>query len=125
MTCQNASLKPIPIPDEKGVIDFTIKPIALEQDEIAKVSDYKFKPIEETDDQDRFSTWEKKLLDLSTGNKLVNFKANKDRSNICDLPGMEGNDFFNYLRDNQNQSFKIRLLDSLMKNSNGERSKSD
>jgi superfamily I DNA and/or RNA helicase len=125
LTCQNASLKPIPIPDEKGTVDFSIKPIALEKDEITKISDYKFKPIEDSDDQDRFSTWEKKLLDLSTGNKLVNFKANKDQSNICELPGLEGNDFFNYLRDNQNQSFKIRLLDSLMKNSNGERSKSD
>lgn len=97
---QQSVFKPIPIANQEGEVDFKIPFVQLQPEEIEDMHEYQGTPIPENDVNDRFSTWEKKLLDLSGSNKLVSFRFNKDGSNFCLLvpPSGKGKDLFEFLK---------------------------
>ena len=105
---QVSYFKPIPIENEEGNIDFTIPSVKLKEEEINDLNKYQGTPISDTDVNDRFSTWEKKLLDLSTSNKLVNFRFAKDHSNYSQIipPNGNGKEIFEFLK-RKNGSFSL------------------
>ena len=98
---QQSFFKPIPIPTEDGYIDFTLPILEMREEERLDIQEYQGSPIPESDTDDRFSTWEKKLLDLSTANKLVNFKFAKDSSNYALVipPHGKGKELFDFLKE--------------------------
>ncbi len=97
---QQSLFKPIPIENKDGVIDFTIPVATLRKEEMEEINEYQGTPISDTETQDRFSTWEKKLLDLTSANKLVNFRFAKNGSNhaIVIPPNGKGKDVFEFLK---------------------------
>lgn len=98
---QCSFFKPIPIADDSGTIDFSIPKFPLRDVELEDITKFQGTPIPESDYSDRFSTWEKKLLDLSTANRLVNFRFTKDRSNYCQVipPHGKGKGIFEFLKE--------------------------
>ncbi len=121
--CQKTYYKPLPMPKEGGEVDYSISPAKLNEEELEEIKDYAFNPILDNEDKDRFSTWEKKLLDLNVGNRLVNFKANAD--NHCPLAIPSGVEFYDFLRNNTKGSFKLKCLDYLLTDDAGRVSKLD
>ncbi len=109
--CHTGAYKPLPVPkDEEANIDFTIEPTAISETALTSIRDYQFRPINSGEEQNRFTTWEKKLLDLSAGNKLVNFKFAKGNSNCIMFPKQDGKALYDYLRFSEKNNFKIRFL---------------
>lgn len=121
--CQKTYYKPLPIPKEGAEVDYSIFPAKLNEEELEEIKDYAFNPIYGNEDKDRFSTWEKKLLDLNATNRLVNFKANVD--NHCPLAIPSGEEFYDFLRSNSKGSFKLKCLDYLLSDDAGKVSKLD
>ena len=121
--CQRTYYKPLPMPKEGGEVDYSISPAALDEKELEEIKDYVFNPVTEREDKDRFSTWEKKLLDLNASNRLVNFRSNGD--NHCPLAIPSGEEFYDFLRSNSKGSFKLRCLDNLMTDESGKMTKLD
>ena len=122
---QNSYFKPIPIANEEGNIDFTIPVAKLKEEEINDLNEYQGKPIPDSDSNDRFSTWEKKLLDLSTANKLVNFRFSKDHSNYSLIipPNGKGKEIFEFLK-HKDGSFSIGNFSTYMvNNEDGQKTK--
>lgn len=97
---QQSLFKPIPIENKDGVIDFTIPVATLRKEEMEEINEYQGTPISDIETQDRFSTWEKKLLDLTSANKLVNFRFAKNGSNHVMVipPNGKGKDVFEFLK---------------------------
>lgn len=118
--CQKSFFQPIPIKNEEGKIDFNIRPKELEKEAIDEIRDTQFREIEAEEDHDRFSTWEKKLLDLTPMNRLVNFNV-RNGDNACVIIGFTADKLYEYLKDcsEQRKQVKIRLLTPDFMKSNG------
>ena len=70
--------RPIPEPDTDN-IESEIKATKINGD-ISPVENIQYIEINKTEDKDRFTFWEKKLLDLTEANVLVNFNPNSNNS---------------------------------------------
>lgn len=77
---QRSYFKPIPIPEENGTVDLSIKPVELSSGGNIDIDPESFNAIEGDEDPNRFITWQKKLLELSTKNRLVNFSHRARKS---------------------------------------------
>ncbi|MCR5490777.1 MAG: DUF4011 domain-containing protein [Bacilli bacterium] len=108
--CHNGAYKPIPVAKEDASIDFDIEPAKISEVALTSIRDYQFRPINSGEEQNRFVTWEKKLLDLSASNKLVNFKIAKNSANCISMPKQDGKSVYDYLRFSDKGSFKIRFI---------------
>lgn len=108
--CHTGAYKPIPVQKEEGgAIEFDIKPTNISEEALTSIRDYQFRPINSGEEQNRFVTWEKKLLDLTAANKLVNFKFAKGNSNCITFPSQDGKALYDYLRFADKGLFKIRF----------------
>lgn len=117
---QQSFFKPVPIENGDGKIDFTIPVSPLRKEEIEEINEYQGTPISDSETLDRFSTWEKKLLDLTSANKLVNFRFAKNGSNHAVIipPNGRGKDVFDFLKEKDGQ-FTLTSFNVLLMNSNG------
>lgn len=97
-TCHSSYIKPIPLSNANGEIDFAITPLSLVDEKFARIEKEGFNNIEREEEKDRFTTWERKLLDLSLDNKLVNFTFNKDMSNAVRLVFHSGKELYDFLK---------------------------
>lgn len=117
---QHSIFKPIPIPNDDGNVDFTIPMTKLKDEEIEEINEYQGNPIAEVDTTDRFTTWEKKLLDLSTANKLVNFRFSKDNTNHALIipPNGKGKEIFEFLK-HKDGTFNLSNFKNVLQDANG------
>lgn len=93
---QEGCFKPLPLPQEDGKIDFSIRPVKLEQGESSDLEAYHFQPIEEKEEKDRFATWERKLLDLTAKNRLVS--DTHAREGRVWIPFLDGDGLLRFLK---------------------------
>lgn len=75
-------------------LDLSIPSITLKEEDLSFLHEYEIEPLKEREVIDRFSTWEKKLLDLSLNNKLVNFTS----SSIAPILPSRGKDVYDFLK---------------------------
>ncbi len=117
---QHSIFKPIPIANDDGNVDFTIPMTKLKEEELEEIEEYQGTPIAEVDTTDRFTTWEKKLLDLSTSNKLVNFRFSKDNSNhsIIIPPNGKGKEIFEFLK-HKDGTFTLSNIKNILQDNEG------
>ncbi len=117
---QRSIFKPIPIENSEGKVDFTIPIATLQKEELEEIIEYQGTPISEIATLDRFSTWEKKLLDLTTANKLVNFRFAKNSSNYALIipPNGKGKEVFDFLKIKDGQ-FTLMNFNAILFNENG------
>lgn len=108
---QSNCLKPIPIPEENGEVDLSIKPMELHEGGEVDLTPKSFRAIEGDEDPDRFLTWQKKLLELSTKNRLVNF-PHKIRKSVVFLNPL-GADIYDLLRKIPNGKISIKTKDAV------------
>ncbi len=85
--CQSSYYLPLSI---GGVIPS----VQLKEEEITYFHDFESEPMKERDAIDRFSTWERKLLDLSISNKLVNFSE----SSVSRILPADGDSLYTFLK---------------------------
>jgi hypothetical protein len=118
--CHLSYLKPLPIANEEGDIDFSIKPVELKKEEITHIEEASYQDVTKEVSLDRFATWEKKLLDLSMGNKLVNFHFNKDSSNAAIILSDSGKSLYEHMKNDEKGSFELRLFSSPLDGTNSD-----
>lgn len=113
---QQSVFKPIPIPDDQGIVDFKVPFVKLNPEELEDINEYQGTPIPESDTNDRFATWEKKLLDLSNSNKLVNFRFSRDKSNYSLVipPNGKGKEVYEFLKEKDGSFSLLPFLSSTM-----------
>lgn len=106
--CHKSFYAPIPLFNEQGKLESNINPVDIKEDESLELEEFQFAPIE-NHPKDRFAVWEKKLLDLTSANRLVNFRFSKNATNyavcLCDY----GSDVFNLLKKDQDESITVSL----------------
>lgn len=109
---QKGYLKAIPLPEENGEVDLSISPVRLSAGgEVIDVDPTSFNAIEGDEDPNRFITWQKKLLELSTKNRLVNFPRKTLRS--VGLLNPLGAGLYDKLKNNLSGKVTIRMYTSL------------
>lgn len=108
-TCQSSFLKPIPLPRDDGKIDLEIPKVDLTQEDLEAIDRREMTPIRKAK-SDRFTTWEKSLLDLTTANKLVNFRVNKKRDNWAQILGLSSGDLYSLLKDRESETFDLDIM---------------
>lgn len=94
--------RPIPESDDDN-IEAEIKATRIKGD-ISPVENIQYIEVNKAEDKDRFTFWEKKLLDLTEANVLVNFNPNSNNSVRIAYDG----DFTEMLNED-----KIKLLDPI------------
>lgn len=87
-TCHKTIFSPIPVNGSNEELQQLIKPTELNDQQLDPVIDSKYVNVLKHEEKDRFTFWEKKLLDLSEANPLVNFRM---RSGNCIRYIAEGN----------------------------------
>ena len=65
---------PIPIQGEDVELELLIAPKEIESEELDSIVETKFVDVLRQEEKDRFTFWERKLLDLTEANPLVSFK---------------------------------------------------
>lgn len=65
---------PIPLDNDDNELELLIKPKEIENKKLDSIAMTKFIDVSKTYEQDRFTFWERKLLDLTEANPLVNFR---------------------------------------------------
>lgn len=109
-TCQNSCFKPIPLPRDNGKVDLEIPEVELSDDALRTIERRALPPVRETK-EDRFTVWEKKLLDLTRSNKLVDFRPNKRGDNWAPILELNAEDIFNVLKERKDDSsLDLKLL---------------
>ncbi len=81
-TCHSSVFQPIPTGNMDDDLELLIKPKELNPDDLDVVSK-NYLDVRGLQEKDRFTFWEKKLLDLTEANPLVNFR--KRSTNHIDL----------------------------------------
>lgn len=65
---------PIPLDNDDNELELLIKPKEIENKKLDSIAMTKYIDVSKTYEQDRFTFWERKLLDLTEANPLVNFR---------------------------------------------------
>lgn len=67
---------PIPVINGENILDILMDPIKLNSEKVDDIAVKNYVEVLKYNNQDRFSIWERKLLDLTEINQLVSFKMN-------------------------------------------------
>ena len=99
-SAHSSYFKPIPTFNEKQELDFKVKLNGKNEDlELIDTKDNGKLITIKASKNDKFSYWEKKLLDLSLTNKLINLKFNNSSLQVMNY---SSNDLLKFLINNEN-----------------------
>ena len=103
-TCHEGIFSPIPTSASNGELEQLIDPKLLEKREIDPIIERKYVNVLREEEKDRFTFWEKKLLDLTESNPLINFQMK-----ITNCVKIISENSISSLLEN-NESLKVELL---------------
>ena len=76
---QRKVFSPVPIQGEDEDLELKIKPKEIEDKELDPIVEVNYIDVNKKEEKDRFTFWERKLLDLNEKNRLVNFPYKSDK----------------------------------------------
>ncbi len=103
--CHRGVYRSLPIEPDNGVLDLNIEPMRLEHQDLDDVKAVSYRDVRKEITKDRFTFWERKLLDLTEANSLVNYKFRN--GNRIDLASVRDGDVAELLAERD--SIEIQL----------------
>lgn len=103
-SCHKSIYKPIPTFNEEGVIKFNIKLEGQNEKLESDNFDSTDLSIDQNIKEDKFKYWERKLLDLSGSNKLINLKF---KDSLAQLAISSAQYFYDCILKNNNYKFML------------------